>query len=108
MSEDKDFLYDDDDSVQFIKNFLPEPVKQKFNDDDISYIVDLIYEFYDSKGLLDGDDDEMVDIDIDEDELTAFIISNAISDGIGKYNADDIALVIQGEMEYCDSIGLYE
>ena len=108
MSEDKDFLYDDDDSVQFIKNFLPEPVKQKFSDDDISYIVDLIYDFYDSKGLLDGDDDEMVDIDIDEDELTAFVISNAISDGIGKYNAEDIALVIQGEMEYCDSIGMFE
>jgi len=108
MKEDKDFLYDDDDSVQFIKNYLPEPVKQKINDDDISYIVDLIYEFYDSKGFLDGEDDEFVDIEFDEDELVAFIISNALSDGIGKYEAEDIALVVQGEMDYCDSIGMFE
>jgi len=108
MSEDKDFLYDDDDSVQFIKNFLPEPVKQKFSDDDISYIVDLIYDFYESKGFLEGDDDEMVEIEYEEDELVAYITNNALSDGIGKYEAEDIALVIQGEMEYCESIGMWE
>ncbi len=108
MNKEDDFLYDDDDSVKFIRNFLPEPVKSKFNDDDINYIVDLIYEFYDSKGLLEGDDDDIVDIDIDEDELVAFIIHNALSDGIGNYSAEDVALVIQGETDYCESIGLFE
>jgi len=108
MNKDDDFLYDDGDSVEFIKNFLPEPVKSKFKDDDINYIVDLIYEFYDSKGLLEGEDDEVVDLDVDEDELVAFIINNALTDGIGKYNAEDVALVIQGETAYCESIGLYE
>ena len=45
MNEDDDFLYDNEKSVQFIKNFLPEPVKQKFTDDNIIYIIDLMYEF---------------------------------------------------------------
>jgi hypothetical protein len=108
MEKEDDFLYDDSDSVEFIRNFLPEPVKSKFNDDDINYIVDLIYEFYDSKGFLDGEDDESVEIDFDEDELVAFVMNNALTDGIGKYEAEDVALVIQGEMKYCDSIGFFE
>ncbi len=106
MSEDKDFLYDDDEAVKFIKNYLPEDIKNKFEDDDINYIIDLIYDFYDSKGFLNGDDDK--DVDINEDELISYVVKNALSDDVGKYEADDISFVIQGELEYCDSIGMFE
>ena len=106
--EDDDFMYDDAESVRFIKNFLPESVKQKFNDDDIIYIVDLIYEYYDSKGYMDDEEDEVIDVEIDEDEIVTFIINNALSDGIGKYKAEDVSFVVQGELEYCESIGMFK
>ena len=106
MIEDKDFLYDDEEAVKFIINYLPENIKNKFNDDDINYIIDLIFDFYDSKGFMDGDDDK--DIDINEDELVAYVIKNALSDGVGKYDAEDISFIVQGELEYCDSIGIFE
>lgn len=106
MSEDKDFLYDDTEAVQFIKKQLPKEVGDKFNDDDINYIIDLIYEFYESEGFLDGDDDK--EVDINEDELVAFVIKNALSDEVGKYEAEDISLIVQGELAYCDSIGMFE
>jgi hypothetical protein len=107
MDEDKDFLYDDDDAVKFIKNYLPEELKKKFNDDDINYIIDLIYDFYNTKGFFEeGDDDK--EVEINEDELVAFVVKNALSDGIGKYDADDVSLIVRGEMEYCDSIGMFE
>ena len=106
MIEDKDFLYDDEEAVKFIINYLPENIKNKFNDDDINYIIDLIFDFYDSKGFMDGDDDK--DIDINEDELVAYVIKNALSDGVGKYDAEDISFIVQGELEYCDSIGMFE
>lgn len=107
MSEENDFLYDDSEAVQFIKSNLPEQVKQKFKDDDIQYIIDLIYDFYDSKGFMDGDDDNK-EIDINEDELVAYVVKNALSDGIGKYEADDVTSIVQGELAYCDSIGMFE
>ena len=53
MSDKDDLIYDEDDSVAFIQNYLPQELKGKFSNDDINYIVDLIYEFYESKGLLD-------------------------------------------------------
>ena len=108
MNIEDDFAYDDNDSVQYIKDFLPEHIKQKFDDDDLIYIIDLIYEFYESKGLMDDEMDESEDIEFDEDELVAYVTTNALSDGIGKYNAEDIALVIEAELSYCESIGMFE
>jgi hypothetical protein len=81
-------------------------LKIKFSSDDINYIRDLIYEFYDSKGFLEGDDDK--DIDINEDELTAFVVKNALSDHGGKFEAEEISLIVQGEMKYCESIGMFD
>lgn len=108
MAEDNDFLYDDTDAVNFIKNYLPDNIKSAFNDDDINYIIDLIYEFYDSKGYMDGDDDDDKDIEINEGELVAFVVKNALADGVGKYEADNVSLVVQGELEYCESIGMFK
>ena len=38
-------MYDDAASMAFIRNFIPQELKEKMTDDDIVYIVDLIYDF---------------------------------------------------------------
>ena len=102
MSTNNDeFLYDEDDSVRFIRNYLPQEMKGKFSDDDINYIVDLIYDYYESNGLLDNTDEE---VEIDEDEVVSYVIKNAQKDGVGKFEPEEITLIVQGEFEYCDSI----
>ena len=63
MTGDKDFIYDEDESVKFIQNYLPQELKGKFSNDDINYIVDLIYEFYESKGCMSEDIDDDTEID---------------------------------------------
>ena len=77
MSEKDDFIYDEDESVAFIQNYLPQELKGKFSNDDINYVVDLIYEFYESKGFLNDGADENASIDIDEEELIQFVVKNA-------------------------------
>lgn len=69
MSDKDDLIYDEDESVKFIQNYLPQELKGKFSNDDINYIVDLIYDFYESRGYLNDDADDDADIEIDEDEL---------------------------------------
>lgn len=108
MSEKEEFLYDEDDSVKFIQNYLPQELKGKFSDDDINYIVDLVYDFYDSKGFLSDESDDEGDIEIDEDELTSFVVKNAQKDGVGKFNPEEISFIVQGELEYCDSINMFD
>ena len=109
MNENFEILYDDDEAIKFIKNYLPENMREKFSDDDIEYIIDLIYEYYSEQGLLDDDEsDDDIDVEIDEDEMVAYVIKQAKSDGVGKFEADEIAFVVRGELEYCESIGMFE
>ena len=111
MNKDQDFIYDDDEAVKFIRNYLPQELKKKLSDDDINYFIDLIYEYYESKGVFlidDNDKAEDILVEIDEDELMEFVIRNAEKDGVGKFNSDEIAFIVQGELEYCDSIDLFE
>lgn len=108
MSEKEEFLYDEDESVKFIQNYLPQELKGKFSNDDINYIVDLIYEFYESKGFLNDEASDDAEVDIDEDELADFVVKNAMKDGVGKYTPEEIAFIVQGEMEYCDSIHMFD
>lgn len=108
MSEQEDFFdYDEDDAVKFIQNYLPQELKGKFSDDDINYIVDLIYEYYESKGYMDeGNDDD--DVEIDEDELASYVIKNAQKDEVGKFEADQIMFIVQGELEYCNTLNMFD
>ena len=109
MIENDDlFVYDEDDSVKFIQNYLPQELKNKFSNDDINYIVDLIYDFYDSKGYLTDEGTDDSEIEIDEEELVNYVIKNAQKDGIGKFEVDEITFIVQGELGYCESIHMFD
>ena len=109
MNEDNELLfeYDEDDAVAFIQNYLPQDLKGKFSSDELNYIIDLIYEFYEDKGFLDETDDE-VDVEIDEDELIGFVVKQAQKDKVGKFSPEDITFIVQGELAYCDSLDIFD
>ncbi|MGL5562637.1 MAG: hypothetical protein ACRDCN_08460 [Tannerellaceae bacterium] len=108
MSNQEDlFIYDEDESVKFIQNYLPQELKGKYSNDDINYVVDLIYDYYESKGFL-NETDEDVDVEIDEDDLIAYVVKNAKKDQVVKLDADDIQHIVQGELAYCDSINIFD
>jgi len=83
-------------------------LKGKFSNDELNYIIDLIYEFYEEKGYLDENIEDDREVEIDEDELIAFVIKQARKDNVGKFTPDEITFVVQGELAYCDSINLFD
>ena len=109
MNENNELLfeYDEDDAVAFIQNYLPQELKGKFTSDELNYIIDLIYEFYEDKGFLDETDDE-VDVEIDVDELISFVVKQAQKDKVGKFSPEDITFIVQGELAYCDSLDIFD
>jgi hypothetical protein len=107
MSDEKKVLeYDEDDSLKFIQQYLPEEMQDVFSDDEINYIVDLVYEFYEDKGFLDESDDS--EIEIDEEELLEYIFENAREDDIREYTDEQIEAIVAGELAYCDTLNLFE
>ncbi|MBQ6745884.1 MAG: hypothetical protein IJR07_02410 [Bacteroidaceae bacterium] len=102
-----DFLaedLDDEKTIEFIKSYLPQDLKGKFTDDELYYFLDVMDEYYANSGILDADPDEEGFIDIDLDKVVDFVIKEAKKDGIGEFEHDDILFVVQGEMEYADSL----
>lgn len=111
MDKEDDFLLedaDDEKTVEFIKNYLPQELKEKFTDDQLYYFIDLIDEYYTSSGCLDAQPDSEGYIHIDLDEITEFIVREAKKDEIGEFDPEEIFFVVQGEMEYGNSLGEVE
>ena len=72
MGMEDDFLLEDEDdqkTIEFIKNYLPQDLKDKFTEDDLYYILDVIVDYYTSSGCLDVQPDEEGYINIDQDEI---------------------------------------
>ncbi|MDR0681389.1 MAG: hypothetical protein LBG15_06020 [Dysgonamonadaceae bacterium] len=97
------FEYDEENAVKFIQNYLPQDLKDRFTEDDLYYILDIICEFYEKRDWLDEEDEEK-----EEEELIQFIINQSIKDKIGNFTKDEIQLVLVAEAAYSDTLDIPE
>lgn len=107
MGMEDDFLLDDVDdekTIEFIKNYLPQELKEKFSDDEYYYFLDLIDEYYVESGVLDAQPDADGCVEIDLEKVVDYIVKEARKDGMGEYDPEEILFVVQGEMEYTESL----
>ena len=103
MSEkDIGLAYDEDNSVEFIQSCLPSKFKDQLSNDDIIYLVDLIYEYYEDKGYLNDDADE--EIEVDEEDLINYVFKNSKSSHIKGLTIEMVESVVAGELSYCESL----
>ena len=93
---------DDVRTVEFIKNYLPQEVKERFTDDDLYYLLDVIVEYYADSGILDAEPDKDGYIDIDIEAIADYLARQARKDNIGEFSPEDLRWVVEGEMEYAE------
>ncbi len=103
--EDDLLVYDEDEAVKFILNHLPAEEKENIPDIKVEYVLDVIYEFYDEKGLIQEDTAE--EASIDEEEMFKFIKKCSKKDKM-DITEKEIQLIIEAEFEYGKSIGIYD
>lgn len=107
MGMEDDFLLndiDDEKTIEYIKNYLPQELKEKFSDDEFYYFLDLIDEYYTQSGVLDEQPDEEGCIEVDLGEIVDYIVKEAHKDDMGEYDPEEILFIVQGEMEYTESL----
>lgn len=107
MKQEDEFLQedlDDEKTIEHIKSYLPQELKDKFTDDELYYFLDLIDEYYAQSGLLDAQPDADGYIEIDLEKIVDYIVKEARKDEMGEYAPDDILFVVQGEMDYADTL----
>ena len=84
---------DDRQTVEYIKNYLPQDLKDRFTEDELYYFIDVIGEYY--VDLLDkhsGDEDI--------EDVAKFVAKQAKKDKMGDFDPEDLRWVVDGELEY--------
>lgn len=107
MGLEDDFLLndtDDEKTIEFIRNYLPQELKEKFTEDELYYFLDLIDEYYAESGILDAKPDAEGYVEIDLEKIVDYIVNEAKKDEMGEFDPEEILFVVQGEMEYGDSL----
>lgn len=88
---------DDEMVIEYIRQRLPQDLKEKFSDDEFYFFLDTIYDYYDKSGILDNDS-EYVDIDINA--IAEFIAKEAKKCGIGEFDPEELYFIVEGELAY--------
>lgn len=106
MTDDefKDEDLDDEKTVGFIKNALPQELRDKFQDDTLYYILDVINDYFATSGVLDKEPDADGFIEIDNEAVADYIIKEAKHDGMGNFEKDEILLIVEAEADYVDGL----
>lgn len=92
---------DDARCVEYIRAYLPQELKEKFDDDLLYYFLDVIYDYYYSSGILEAEGDEGY-IEVDMEAVARYMAETASKDGMGSFDPEDLIWIANGEAEYTD------
>ena len=98
-----EFEFDEDKAIKYIQNQLPEGVN--YDGDDILNVIDIIFDYYEDNDLLDID----FDIEGNDDNIKADLIAHVSKmlskDSLNHIKPEHIAIIVNAELEYEESIG---
>ncbi len=102
MSEE--LKYDEDMAIRFIRNNVGEEVSNQYSDDEILYVIDIIWDYYERKGLTKlnpkGTENEI----LDEADLLNYVRKELSNDGEILMDPDDLEKIINAELDYEESL----
>lgn len=102
--DDELFLDAEDDAreVEFIHNYLPQELKEKFTEDELYYFLDVIIDYYTESDVFSEEPDQDGYVEIDLDKVVDYVIRKAKKENMGDYEHDDILFVVQAELAYSE------
>ena len=106
MEENK-YLFDEDKAVEFIRRELPENISIKFSDDEILTVIDIIWDYYEKKGLLSLNIEETEEEQLDPDDLTVYVKKTIKENEELFMDPKDIDLIVKAELDYEESLEDY-
>ena len=97
MSENK--VFDENDAIKFIREYIPENIKNKYSDNDILLLMDTMYDFFDEE-----DDDDFDEENFDDEaylnNIVNYVKKSIRKDPENAIEMDDVKHLVLGELEY--------
>ena len=97
MSENK--VFDENDAIKFIREYIPENIKNQYSDNDILLLMDTMYDFFDEE-----DDDDFDEENFDDEaylnNIVNYVKKSIRKDPENAIEMDDVKHLVMGELEY--------
>lgn len=98
------YKFDEDEAIKFIGASLPQDINEKYDDDDILCIVDIIWDYYERNGFLSLNIDETEDEVLDVDDLVKYVKKEVKNDDELIMDSKDVELIVKAELNYEESL----
>lgn len=98
--------YDEDEAIAFIRRHISTDAGVRCSDDDIIYVIDTIWDYYESKGYVSLDSRLTPDEEKKIEALIAFVRREVGRDDEVRMNPEDVEYIVKGELSYEKSIEL--
>ncbi len=96
--------FDEDKAIEFIRNFVGEDVSASYSDDEILYIIDIIWDYYERKGYLTVNSSATNEELLDDDDLINYVRKELKNDQTILMDPKDVDLIVKAELEYEESL----
>ncbi|MCM1021146.1 MAG: hypothetical protein NC343_02495 [Muribaculum sp.] len=111
MAENEDMLFDEEQAIKFIRDYMPENIRERYDDDEILNIVDMIWDYYEDNGMLEipSFNEQPVNSNNDSPQLEPimdYVKKMLAKDKLAVVDTNDVQYIIKGELAYEKSIGL--
>lgn len=95
---------EDAQEIAFIRNYLPQDLKDKFTDEELYYFLDVMIDYYTTSDVFEQQADADGYVEIDLEKVAEHVVKKAKAEQQGNYDPEEILFVVQGEMEYANSL----
>lgn len=101
---DQNVVFDEDKCVAFIRGELSPEVNERWTDDEILYVVDIIWDYYEKEGLLSLDASVTEEEELNIDKLVDYVTRQLKNDTEIVMDPDHIPLIVKAELDYEQSL----
>lgn len=102
--ENNQYSFNEDNAVKFIRAELPESIREKYDDDEILSIVDIIWDYYEDNGSLSLNSIETEEEQLDVDDLVKYVKKEVKNDQELIMDSKDVELIVKAELDYEESL----
>lgn len=98
------YRFDEDEAVKFIRGEISAQANEKYSDDEILFIIDTIWDYYEKNGFLSLNLDEIEEEQLDPDELVRYVKKEVKNSDEILMDPKDVESIVKAELDYEESL----
>lgn len=91
----------DAETIEFIRQLIPQEMKDKYDDDLLYYFYDLIIEHLSESGMLESEPDEEGIVEINLEDIAKHLQEKAAKEKMGNFPIEELLLIVDAALS-CD------